>query len=370
MDLTNLSFIILCGSCGLILFRVLSSLLLTPILRARCARGMGCGSITIEPTKWPFGLDMVRAGLKADRDQRTPEFVMDRFKAMGKYTFGVKILGTFNLITAEPKNVQSMLATQFDNFAMGRARKTNLKTVLGRSIFAVDGKAWNSSREALRPIFSRENIANLEMLENHVQTLLACIEAPGVDEEGWTKSVGLAKLFPSLTIDSATELFLGHSTNSLVARFNGEALQHNFHWAFERVQATLSIRMRLRSLYWLYGNRELKESMEVLNNFVDDAIRLADLSKREGKYDYLNTLRERCADQAEVREQVLGLLAAGRDTTASLMSWVFYCLVRNPRVLVKLRAVVLEDFGEYTTDPEAVARNITFQKLKNCQYIQ
>lgn len=366
----DLSFIILCCGGGLILSRVLLSFLITPILRARRSRGLGCGAIPTEPTKWLFGLDMVRAGLKADGDQRTPEFVTDRFNAMGRYTFGVRILGTSNLITAEPKNVQAILATQFNDFAMGRARKTNLKIVLGRSIFAVDGRAWNSSREALRPIFSRENIANLEMLEKHVQTLLACIEAQGVNEEGWTKPVGLAKLFPSLTIDSATELFLGHSTNSLLARYNGEALQHNFHWAFERVQATLSIRMRLRSLYWLYGNRELKESMKILNNFVDDATRLADSSKREGKYDYLNTLRDRCADQAEVREQVLGLLAAGRDTTASLMSWVFYCLVRNPHVLVKLRAVVLEDFGEYTSDSEAVARDITFQKLKNCQYLQ
>lgn len=370
MAVINLSFIILCCGCGLILFRIVSSFFVLPILRARRTRVLGCDSIPTEPTKWPFGLDMVRAGLKADRDQRTPEFVTDRVNAMGRYTFGVSILGTSNLITVEPKNVQSILATQFNDFAMGRARKTNLKIVLGRSIFAVDGTAWQSSREALRPIFSRENIANLEMLEKHVQTLLSCIEAPGVDEKGWTKPVGLAKLFPSLTIDSATELFLGHSTNSLLALYNGEALQHNFHWAFERVQATLSIRMRLRSLYWLYGNSELRESMKILNNFVDDAIREAELSKREGKYDYLNTLRDRCADQAEVREQVLGLLAAGRDTTASLMSWVFYCLVRNPRVLTKLRNVVLEDFGEYISDLETVVRDITFQKLKNCQYLQ
>lgn len=194
----DLSFIILCCGGGLILSRVLLSFLITPILRARRSRGLGCGAIPTEPTKWLFGLDMVRAGLKADGDQRTPEFVTDRFNAMGRYTFGVRILGTSNLITAEPKNVQAILATQFNDFAMGRARKTNLKIVLGRSIFAVDGRAWNSSREALRPIFSRENIANLEMLEKHVQTLLACIEAQGVNEEGWTKPVGLAKLFPSL----------------------------------------------------------------------------------------------------------------------------------------------------------------------------
>lgn len=358
------------GGLVLVLTQIFISLVIRPILYVRNAQARGCGLVPFEHTQWPLGLDLVKAGLKADQEQRTPEFLTDRFHAMGRYTFRISILGTSNFITADPKNVQAVLASQFTDFAMGQARKTNLKAVLGRSIFAVDGKAWHSAREAVRPIFSRENIANLDMLEKHVQTLFACIESPGIDEAGWTRPTGLAKLFPAIAIDSATELFLGHSTHSLQARLNGEPLQHNFHWAFEQVQATLSIRMRLRSLYWLYGNRELKECMGILNAFVANAIKLADASKREGQYDYLNTLRERCADEAEVSEQVLGLLAAGRDTTASLMSWVFYCLVRNPRVFEKLRLVVAEEFGPYSPDAKEVRREITFQKLKGCRYLQ
>lgn len=397
--MTSLTSIVLFGGLAFLLARLLLlPLLLHPLLHARKARALGCGSVPLEPTKWPLGLDMVRAGLQADRDQRTPDFVTARFHAMGKnsssssssggssgrYTFGVRLLGTANLLTAEPRNVQAVLASQFSDFAMGRARRTNLKVVLGRSIFAVDGAAWHAAREAVRPIFARENIADLALLETHVQTLFACLER-AVDEHGWTRgAVGLARLFPCLTIDSATELFLGHSTHSLQARLRGEPLRHNFHWAFEQVLATLSVRMRLRSLYWLYGNAELKECMTILNAFVDDAMRRADeansnnnnnRAKREGKYDYLNTLRQRCADQAEVREQILGLLAAGRDTTASLMSWVFYCLVRNPRVFAKLRAVVLDEFGPYTSDAAASAaaaatRDVTFQRLKGCRYLQ
>lgn len=376
------------GGLFILLARLLHQTILQPILLGRKARLLNCGAVPVEPTRWPLGLDMVRAGLRADREQRTPDFVTDRFHAMGargggqkppgatRYTFGVRILGTSNLLTAEPKNVQALLAGQFSDFAMGRARKTNLKVVLGRSIFAVDGPAWHAAREAVRPIFARDNIADLALLETHVQTLLACIEKRTTS--GWTsEAVGLARLFPCLTIDSATELFLGHSTHSLRARLAGEPLQHNFHWAFERVQATLSVRMRLRSLYWLYGNTELKACMKILNAFVDDAMRRADeaeASKRgeaaRPKYDYLHTLRRRCADEAEVREQVLGLLAAGRDTTASLMSWVFYCLARDPRVFAKLRSVVLDEFGPYTPDAEAATRAITFAKLKGCRYLQ
>lgn len=358
--------------CGLLLvvIRIINNAIIRPVLRAQKARTLGCGRVPVEPRRWPLGIDMVRDGLRADREQRTPAFMVGRFHTMGRYTFQLNILGSSNIVTAEPKNVQAVLASQFNDFAMGRARKTVLKPVLGRSIFSVDGEAWHSAREVVRPIFARENIADLELLEKHVQTLLACIESPGLDDQGWTRPVGLAKLFPSLTIDSATELFLGHSTHSLEALLHDEPLRHNFHWAFECVQATLSIRLRLRGLHWAYGNKQLRDCMKILNAFVDDAIRLADSSKREGRYDYLQTLRERCSDQAEVREQILGLLAAGRDTTANLMSWVFYCLVRNQRVFDKLRSIVLEEFGVYAADHETATRDITFQKLKGCRYLQ
>ena len=64
---------------------------------------------------------------------------------------------------------------------------------------------------------------------------------------------------------------------------------------------------------------------------------------------------------------MLGLLAAGRDTTASLTAWVFYCLVRSPRVYTKLRETVLAEFGPYSTK---VGQTITFEKLKGCTYLQ
>lgn len=348
------------------------ALFIVPFQRSQKSQALGCGIVPVEPTKWPLGLDMVRAGLQADKDQRTPDFVTERFQKMGRYTFRISILGTSNLITAEPKNVQAVLATQFSDFVMGRARKTNLKLILGRSIFAVDGAAWHSARETVRPLFARDNIANLEMLESHFQTLLACIEQPGIDTEGWAKSISLAALFPRLTIDSATELFLGHSTHSLKSRLQGEPTKHNFDGAFEQVLALLSVRMRLRSLYWLYGNNKLAQCMTVLNAFVDDAIRAADADTdtKRSKYDFLNALRARCQDQAEVREQFLGMLAAGRDTTASLMSWVFYCLVRDPRVFAKLRAIVIEEFGTYNADASIAMQTVTFQKLKGCRYLQ
>jgi cytochrome P450 len=237
----------------------------------------------------------------------------------------------------------------------------------------------------MRPIFSRENVSRLELLEEHVQTMLRIIEIKDqdltIDDEGrvWSSPVSLATLLPCLTMDSATELFLGQSTHSLKTLL---AKQHqqggtnhddedSFDHAFERMLAILGTRMRLRSLYWLYGNAELNKCIKTLHAFVDSAIDAADQARKQGcsqvRYDFLDTLRTRCSDRAEVREQVLGLLAAGRDTTASLTAWTFYCLVRHQRVYKKLRDTILATFGPYSA---ATGQNVTFEKLKGCAYLQ
>lgn len=125
---------------------------------------------------------------------------------------------------------------------------------------------------------------------------------------------------------------------------------------------------RLQSFYWLKSTRELKECIRILNDFTAKAMQEADENEKteDKKYDYLSILRSRSNDPNEIREHVLGLLAAGRDTTAALLGWVFYCLIRNPHVFDKLRAIILEAFGEERTGAE----NITFEKLKACRYLQ
>jgi len=76
-------------------------------------------------------------------------------------------------------------------------------------------------------------------------------------------------------------------------------------------------------------------------------------------------LAEQTRDPVELNAQLLNILLAGRDTTASLLSWLFHQLLRNPDVFSKLRATVIETFGTYN-DPQ----DISFATLKGCQYLQ
>jgi hypothetical protein len=54
-------------------------------------------------------------------------------------TFILRNLGRDNLFTADPKNIQALLATQFKDFGLGPARHANLHQLLGTGIVSFDG---------------------------------------------------------------------------------------------------------------------------------------------------------------------------------------------------------------------------------------
>jgi len=83
------------------------------------------------------------------------------------------------------------------------------------------------------------------------------------------------------------------------------------------------------------------------------------------KYIFLEALATQTQDPIELRSQLLHILLAGRDTTASLLGWLFFSLARDPARYKKLREIILEEFGTYERPLE-----ISFSKLKSCQYLQ
>lgn len=56
---------------------------------------------------------------------------------------------------------------------------------------------------------------------------------------------------------------------------------------------------------------------------------------------------------------------AGRDTTASLLGFLFLILAQHQDVLHKLRETIIEEFGTYKSTDK-----ITFSSLKSCSYLQ
>lgn len=157
---------------------------------------------------------------------------------------------------------------------------------------------------------------------------------------------------------------------------NKTGLEKAFAANFDSAQRHMSQGFRLGDKYWLHNPREFKENNKIVHQFVDYYVDLAlkgnlntekkmEEGQKKEKYVLLEALGQQTRDPLELRGQLLNILLAGRDTTSSLLSWLFHQLLRHPEVYEKLRATIIREFGTYE-DPQ----NITFATLKGCQYLQ
>ena len=226
----------------------------------------------------------------------------------------------------------------------------------------------------LRPQFTRDQISQLDLEERHVQNAMKALT---VDEEsGWTRDTDIQTIFFRLTIDSATEFLFGESVDSQLAAVMNN-VDDQFAYYFDKSQWFCAQRARFEKLHFLADNKESLRANQQVHAFVDRFVQSAldivqrekngglDEEKNDENYVFLHALAATTQDPIELRSQLLNILLAGRDTTASLLSWCTLLLARHPSVFKNLRQTIVDTFGTYNRP-----QPITFSGLKSCQYLQ
>lgn len=189
--------------------------------------------------------------------------------------------------------------------------------MFGDGIFTQEGAEWNHSRDILRPQFQHKQYENLEVFRPAVDDLIDRLQ----ESSG---TVDLQPLFFRLTLDTTTTFLFGESVRSLATL---EAIEDNsFASAFDTAQQWVTTRFRLLDLCWLINGREFRQACHDVHKFADQIIDRNLSSQRStnedsGRYIFLDTVAKTTSDRDALRGQVINLLAAGRDTTACLLSW-------------------------------------------------
>ncbi|KAF9893460.1 hypothetical protein FE257_010772 [Aspergillus nanangensis] len=348
------------------------------------ARYMGCQPAYQQKNRLLLGLDQLQRLAAADKAGRVPEEYVKIFAEEKRRTFRTSMLGSTFIQTIEPKNVQALLGTKFKDFGLGDLRRRTFSPLLGNGIFTADGKLWEHSRAMLRPQFAREQVADLDLEEKHLQDLLQLLPTY---PNGWTESANITPMLFRLTFDSATEFLFGtqvHSQRRALAELAGKSHIMPLEWknlakSFDAGTKHLGDRARLLEFYWLHNPREFRDSIQEVHRFADFCVRealersanipleaaLIPTAAAKQKYTFLDELVKVTKDPIELRSQLLNILLAGRDTTASLLSWTFWLLACHSDIFHRLRSQIIHDFGPYEhTD------KITFSSLKSCTFLQ
>jgi len=317
-----------------------------------------------------FGIPAFYRLTKAVREKRWIDYLTDQFAINGN-TFQQQFLNRKLLTTIEPENIKAILATQFQDFCLG-TRHEQFYPLLGDGIFTLDGAGWSHARGLLRPQFTRDQVADLSMLDDHIKNLIALIPKD-------RSSFDIQRLFFLLTLDSATHFLFGESVGCMlppsettgVLEKSAVRNAQGFADAFTTAQDYLAARSRAQGLYWLVNPKEFREANSRVHEVVDHYVNIALESKRnpdkkqDDRYIFLHALAADTDDPKILRDNMLNILLAGRDTTASLLSSIFFYLSRHPAVFNRLRREIIEAFGDSKTSIE-----ITQTKLKDLSYLR
>jgi len=355
--------------------------------RRRFIKEKGCKPIRHKIANNPIAtVAFVFKNLKCLREHTLLDRIRSFYVQSGANTLQFHVWPIRTIETAEPENIKTILSLDFKIWTFGKMRD-ELKVIFGDGIFSRNGAAWQRSRDMLRPHFARSQIADLPMIEKHISQLFRLIPCDG-------STVDLQPLFFRLTMDTATEFLFGESANSLAPGTDGGE-SAAFQKAFDRLQdpnrrgllqqfgfllGTAQYQRDCKTIHGKYNESMAKyacfscnpeditwsllnvtRSLEYVERYVERGFVSA--SKRDAdstRHVLLYDLISQTSDKLVIRSELMSILFAGRDTTASFLSNVWFELSKRPEMLAELRKEVDVLEGEFPT----------YEQLKNMKYLR
>ena len=175
------------------------------------------------------------------------------------------------------------------------------------------------SRELLRRQFVRMQYQNLQGFREHVENLVDVLGASRGDDN----LIDLQPFFFRFTLDTTTAMIFGQSVGSL--KHEG---RDSFLDTFNEASLITASRVRFGDLYWLYTPPGFSAACKAVkthtDQFVKDALQQAQndqTGSTADRFAFITDLYSDHQDPRLVRDQLVNVLLAGRDSTASLMSY-------------------------------------------------
>lgn len=135
--------------------------------------------------------------------------------------------------------------------------------------------------------------------------------------------VDLQPAFFRFTLATSTALLFGESIETLSRNEQKEFAEH-----FDRASRITAVRLPLADLCFLYNTWAYRKSCKIVKRYADYFVKRAlrhsedhGYEEASEKYAFILDLYNDYKDPTLVRDQLVNVLLAGRDTTACTMSW-------------------------------------------------
>jgi enediyne biosynthesis protein E7 len=265
-----------------------------------------------------------------------------------KFAMGPKTLYFFN----HPDHAKHVLADNAANYHKGIGLAEARRLILGDGLLTSEDEVWKHQRRIIQPAFRRDRLAGFASVVTDAGQALAARLSARVGD-----TVDMSEEMTRLTMSVLGKSLLDADLSPL--RMLGPAFEVAQDRAmFEMVSlgaVPTWLPLPRNHRFWR-AKRQLEDAIEVLvagraHARGGDGTDL--LSMLAAAYSGERDARKRWS---VMRDELITILLAGHETTASTLSWTWYLLSGHPEAEAALHAEAVEVLGGRTPDHEDLAR--------------
>ena len=272
------------------------------------------------------------------------EYAVNTFGNAVRLPLGHKTLHIFN----RPEHAGHVLLDNAANYRKGIGQ-VHARRVMGDGLLTSDGDLWRRQRKTIQPLFQARRLAGLVtvMAEEAEKLVVGLRESAGggpVDIRDEMTGLALGVLGRTLlNADLGAFETIGRSL---------EAIQDQ---AMFEVMSLSAVPLWVPLPWQLRFRRARKDLQDVVDRLT------ADSGSRTDGDDIVSCLVESVRQEQDprvsrrrMRDELVTLLLAGHETTASTMSWAFYLLDKHPEAWERVHVEAVEMFSKGIPDTEAL----------------
>lgn len=288
-----------------------------------------------------LGIDLVLENLRCWKAGRLLDQLRSRFERVGN-TYSATVAGTTTFFTMEPENIKAIFADRIDDFDSGWLRRRAFAPSIGDVLITADGPRWHSQRAMLRPAFNRHQFSDFGFFERAIDDLIQRIPDNG-------STIDLAPLFNTYSLTLASKLLFDEPLASSDSDISISS--DRFAVACRAVMKGTEKRIRMGRLLFLqprdhsyeaacrvvhgYGDLFVQRALDYRQSWRPDGVKNDEETPE--RYIFLQELAKEVEDPQELRNQFLGMLLAGSETTGNLLTNCLNLLSSRPGLWAKLR---------------------------------
>jgi cytochrome P450 len=225
-------------------------------------------------------------------------------------TFRSEAYGASVYVTSVPQYAEHVLRRNWQNYRKGRVIK-RIALLLGKGLMVSESALWKRQRRMIQPAFQDRAIDRLATTITDSNVALLCRWQQAARE---ARSVNVTREISALILDIILKAIFGDDYARIASHFGilSEEPERNLEFAH-------AFRLLGRLI------------IEVAADRPDDAPDMLGMLMRARDRDTGEAM-----SNSQLVDEILTLIVAGHETTASTLNWIWYLLSQHPDVEAKL----------------------------------